>query len=231
MIATALTSDEDKKIDDDENINDDETVIEDGSLYSEEEEEEDDDDDDDSSGYETEDQLSDEDLENDGEIDDDTATKDGTVAFHSDDSVNDAVIDDLIAECDDNDTEDFQKLNSINYNEYIQKNHSELICHTIEEIHVLCQTTRNDDGIIIDSLHKTVPFLTKFEHTRIIGQRAKQIASGCMPLIDNIPDQLFDPVIIAELELKAKRIPFIIKRPIADRCEYWRLGDLEFIDY
>ena len=36
--------------------------------------------------------------------------------------------------------------------------------------------------------------------------------------------------VIAELELKAKKIPFIIRRPLPNRgSEYWRVSDLELI--
>ena len=41
-----------------------------------------------------------------------------------------------------------------------------------------------------------------------------------------------DSYIIAELELKEKKIPFIIRRPIPGwACEYWSLKDLEVIAY
>jgi DNA-directed RNA polymerase I, II, and III subunit RPABC2 len=78
-------------------------------------------------------------------------------------------------------------------------------------------------------LHRTVPFLTKYERTRIIGQRAKQINSGSKPFV-NVPQHIIDGYIIAELELKQKKIPFIIKRPIpGGGSEYWNVKDLELI--
>ena len=76
---------------------------------------------------------------------------------------------------------------------------------------------------------KTVPFLTKYERTRVLGQRAKQINSGDTPYLE-VPYDIIDGYLIAQLELKAKKIPFIICRPIPDgTAEYWRLSDLEII--
>jgi DNA-directed RNA polymerase I, II, and III subunit RPABC2 len=91
--------------------------------------------------------------------------------------------------------------------------------------------TKNSDGIIIDPLHRTIPFLTKYERARILGQRAKQIETGAKPLV-RVPENVVDGYIIAELELKEKKIPFIIRRPIpGGACEYWNLKDLEVIAY
>ena len=83
--------------------------------------------------------------------------------------------------------------------------------------------------IIIDNLHKTLPFLTKYETARILGQRAKQLNSGAKPFV-KIPPNVIDGYEIAKLELEEKKIPFIIKRPIPDgTCEYWNVSDLEVL--
>ena len=90
---------------------------------------------------------------------------------------------------------------------------------------------RDSSNIIIDPLHKTIPFLTKYERARILGQRAKQIETGARPFV-NVPENVIDSYVIAELELQQKRIPFIIRRPIpGGACEYWNLKDLEFISF
>jgi DNA-directed RNA polymerase I, II, and III subunit RPABC2 len=90
---------------------------------------------------------------------------------------------------------------------------------------------RNSDNIIVDPLHRTIPFLTKYEKARILGQRAKQIETGAKPLV-KLPENIIDSYVIAELELKEKKIPFIIKRPIpSGGFEYWYLKDLEMIGY
>lgn len=77
-----------------------------------------------------------------------------------------------------------------------------------------------------DSNHRTYPFLTNFEKTRIIGLRANQISKGSVPFI-SVPKHITDVRDIARLELEQKRLPFIIKRPLPDGTfEYWRLSDL-----
>ena len=84
---------------------------------------------------------------------------------------------------------------------------------------------------MIDAHHKTLPILTKYERTRIIGQRAKQINQGAKPYIQ-VPEGIIDGYIIAEMEVKAKKTPFIIQRPLPDgTIEFWKLEDLEQIDY
>jgi len=52
--------------------------------------------------------------------------------------------------------------------------------------------------------------MTKYEKTRILGQRATQISKGAPPLI-NIGN-LDDAMSIAEKELEEKKIPLKIKR-------------------
>jgi len=132
---------------------------------------------------------------------------------------------------DDDDEQYLQKFNSEIIKSHMSNFHPENIQHNYEEIMQLYVVTRNEDGIIIDPLHKTIPHLTKYERTRIIGQRSKQIETGSNPFI-KVPEHVIDSYIIAELELKAKKIPFIIRRPIPNGgCEYWKLDDLEIVDF
>ena len=78
------------------------------------------------------------------------------------------------------------------------------------------------------SKNKTRPVLTKFEHTMMIGKRAMQLASGAHPLIEVRADM--DNVLeIAEEELRQKKIPFMIRRPIGNHYEYWRIDDLQIL--
>ena len=90
---------------------------------------------------------------------------------------------------------------------------------------------RDINNIIIDPLHKTIPFLTKYEKARVLGQRAKQIESGAKPFV-SVPENIIDGYIIAELELQQKKIPFIIRRPLPGGAfEYWSLKELEVINF
>jgi len=137
-------------------------------------------------------------------------------------------------EYEDDDYEDesyLQKFENHYIKNYITEFHPECLNNNYDEISQLSIVVRNSDGIIIDPLHKTLPYLTKYEKARIIGQRAKQIETGTKPLV-KVPENIIDGYIIAELELKEKKIPFIIRRPIPNgSCEYWHLKDLEFINF
>jgi DNA-directed RNA polymerase I, II, and III subunit RPABC2 len=105
--------------------------------------------------------------------------------------------------------------------------HPETRVHNYEEIKQLAKVTRNKNGIIVDELHKTIPILTKYERTRILGQRAKQIESGGGTLVQ-VPPNVIDSYLIAKLELEQKKIPFIIRRPLPNGgMEYWYVSDLE----
>jgi DNA-directed RNA polymerase I, II, and III subunit RPABC2 len=124
-----------------------------------------------------------------------------------------------------------EKFDSDLVKNYIEEFHPECLSHNYDEISKLSNVVRNSDGIIIDPFHRTIPYLTKYEKTRILGQRAKQIETGSRPFI-KVPENIVDSHIIAELELKEKKIPFIIKRPIpGGGCEYWNLKDLEIIAF
>jgi DNA-directed RNA polymerase subunit K/omega len=119
---------------------------------------------------------------------------------------------------------------AINEN-YVLDFHPESITHNYDEILTMTKVTRDKDGIIIDKLHRTIPYLTKYEKSRILGQRAKQINSGATPFV-KVPEKVIDGYVIAELELKEKQIPFIIRRPLPNGgSEYWSIKDLENISF
>uniref|UniRef100_A0A6C0IGG7 Uncharacterized protein n=1 Tax=viral metagenome TaxID=1070528 RepID=A0A6C0IGG7_9ZZZZ len=81
-------------------------------------------------------------------------------------------------------------------------------------------------GTKADNNHRTYPFLTKFERTKIIGLRANQLSKGAAAFIA-VPKHITDVRDIARLELDQKRLPYIIKRPLPNGLfEYWRLADL-----
>jgi len=77
-----------------------------------------------------------------------------------------------------------------------------------------------------DPAHTSLPFLTVYEKTKVLGTRANQIADGARPFVV-VPEHMSDPLEIAKLELEQRRLPYIIKRPMPDGTfEYWRLSDL-----
>jgi DNA-directed RNA polymerase I, II, and III subunit RPABC2 len=132
---------------------------------------------------------------------------------------------------DENSEQYLQKFDQTINENYVLNYHPETVLHNYDEISAMTNVTRNSDGIIIDKLHRTIPYLTKYEKARILGQRAKQINAGAYPLV-KVPENVIDGLIIAELELKQKRIPFIIRRPLPNGgSEYWKVKDLEDISF
>jgi len=123
-----------------------------------------------------------------------------------------------------------QKLDEETNKNFIVSEHPESIPHNYDEIRGLSKITRNKKGVIIDKLHRTIPILTKFEKTRVLGVRSKQINDGAKPFV-KVPSDIIDGYTIAQIELKQKKIPFIIKRPLPNGgCEYWNIKDLEIIN-
>lgn len=127
-----------------------------------------------------------------------------------------------------NDSIDFlQKFNEESKDDYIVNNHFELLNKNLDEIKKLSQITRDNNNNIIDEFHRTLPILTKYEKTKILGIRLKQLNNGSQPFI-NINESIIDNNIIALQELENKKLPFIIVRPLPNRTfEYWKLKDLE----
>ena len=113
--------------------------------------------------------------------------------------------------------------------DYIKVYHPEELQLSFEEIHNLSLVTRNDKGIIIDDNHKTYPVLSKYEKAKIIGIRVNQLNCGANAFVSE-QNLNIDKVLVVERELKEKKLPFIIKRPIPNgKFEYWNVNDLEFI--
>jgi len=147
----------------------------------------------------------------------------GSVSEYDDDD------DDDDDDHDDDDENHLQKFDSESKKNYIASFHPESLSYNNEETESMSRVTRNDAGIIIDPFHKTLPFLTKYEKTRILGIRTKQLNEGAKPYIDVNPT-IIDGYIIAQLELEHKKLPFIIRRPMPNgSSELWRLQDLEII--
>ena len=123
-----------------------------------------------------------------------------------------------------------QKISKDFHTDYIIKNHSHYLNNNIEEIRKLSSVIRNKDNIIIDDFHKTIPFLSKYEKTKIIGLRVKQLNNNAKPYISINEESILDNYLIANRELIEKKLPFIIQRPLPNNTfEYWKLIDLDII--
>lgn len=153
----------------------------------------------------------------------------------SSDDVNDETLGDA-EDDDDDDAEEsrYRKINQDFRRNYITETHPETSTHTEDEIHALAKVVRNKLGTIVDPLHRTVPILTKYEKTRVLGIRTKQLNNGAEPFISSkiniTPDKIIDGYPIALKELEEKKLPFIIRRPLpGGGVEYWYLQDLEVL--
>lgn len=122
----------------------------------------------------------------------------------------------------------FKKFEKTSKMDYIKRAHPEQISHNSDEVVKLSRITRINN-CIVDPFHRSIPILSKYEKTQILGQRSVQIENGATPFI-HVPDNIINSHIIAEMELAQKKIPFIIRRPMNDgTCEYWKISDLEVL--
>lgn len=131
------------------------------------------------------------------------------------------------SDSDSGDEDEFKKLE--HSRNLLADTHKNLQSINYIEVEQLSKITRDENNRIIDENHRTVPILSKYERTKILGVRTKQINSGAKPFI-NTEEMIIDGYTIAERELLEKKIPFIIKRPISNnKFEYWKLEDLEIV--
>ena len=92
-----------------------------------------------------------------------------------------------------------------------------------EVYHDYHDVLKNYDTIKLNNT--TNPVLNKYEKTKVIGVRAQQLSLGAKPMIK--PDSHTQDVVeIAEQELIQKKIPFLIKRKVGNKFEYWKIEDL-----
>jgi DNA-directed RNA polymerase I, II, and III subunit RPABC2 len=130
---------------------------------------------------------------------------------------------------DDNGEQYLQKLDNSVREQTIANHHPELIINNYDEVEALSVVVRDERGVVIDPLHRTLPFLSKYERTRVLGERAKQINDGAKAFVEIDPG-VIDGYLIALAELEQKKIPFIIRRPLSNGAsEYWKLRDLEVL--
>lgn len=174
-----------------------------------------------------------EDEEDDEDEDEDDEPNDDGIEGEQEEKEN-SLLDYGLNEYDDEDEEEdenyLQKINKTTRENIIAEHHPELIGISEEEVETLCQIVRNTDGVIIDPFHRTLPFITKYEKARILGERAKQLNAGATAFIEFDPS-IIDGYLIALKEFEQKKIPFIVQRPLpGGGCEFWRLADLEIID-
>jgi len=149
--------------------------------------------------------------------------------------IDDVSVRDIESEADSEEEEEFDNTHLQKFQEnmnmsFLEKMHPETRSINYDEMVALAKTVRDKTGRIIDPLHKTMPFLTKYERARVIGARAEQIDHGGEPFIP-LEESIINGRTIALLEFEARKIPFILARPLPNgSTEYWHLHDLEVLD-
>ena len=189
---------------------------------NEEDEDDDEDDDDDEDENDHDDEVNiDVDEDFDAENEDFEAKMDiGPIDFSGDSDEDEEEVDDK---------NHLQKFDEAEHLSVLSQHHPELIMQNNHEVDELCVVLRNADGIIDDPRHKTVPFITKYERAKLLGERAKQINAGATPFVE-VNQDIVDGYLIALSEFEQKKIPMIIRRPLPNNhSEYWRLEDLEIL--
>lgn len=166
-----------------------------------------------------------EEEEEEEDFDQDEKYENQNIEFSNDDEDEDDDEDDD----ENNDDNYLQKFNESLKTNVIAEHHPELIIQNFHEVDALCTIVRNADGIIIDPLHKTLPFITKYEKAKVLGERAKQLNSGAEAFVE-MGDEIIDGYLIAMAEFEQKKIPMIVRRPLPNGgSEFWRLADLEVL--
>ena len=123
---------------------------------------------------------------------------------------------------------DIEKFNTEYKTNVLNNHHNECLPVSKDEVDKLIIVHRNSDNIIIDQFHKTIPILTKYEKTKLLGLRVVQLNNNANPYFS--ANQHMSSIEIANREIELKLIPLIIKRPLSNnKFEYWKLKDLEIL--
>jgi DNA-directed RNA polymerase I, II, and III subunit RPABC2 len=82
------------------------------------------------------------------------------------------------------------------------------------------------------SSYISLPWMTKYEFDQVIGLRTMHLSKGAVPLVDVDADHQVKSNTelrkIAIEELKNKRLPYLVKRPLPNgKAEYWPVAKLE----
>ncbi len=111
---------------------------------------------------------------------------------------------DIDSDDDDDDENYLQKFDETIQQQIITDYHPELKYHNHDEVNNLSTVVRNEYGVIIDPLHQSVPFITRYEKAKILGERAKQLSSGAKPFVE-VEDNIIDEYLIALKEFNEKK--------------------------
>ena len=112
-----------------------------------------------------------------------------------------------------------ESLTNINNETELTENNED---DTINELYYESETT---EVIVNDKDRITLPRLSKYERTRILSERTRQIAEGAKVLIRT--NKKISPYELALLELKHNVLPFkVIRKRPDNKIEIWKLNEL-----
>ena len=155
------------------------------------------------------------------------------ISIKTDNFINNDELDAISSDETDSDDEYEENMNKLEQDinkDMIFSYHPETKQINFKELITLSKVARNKQGHIIDPLHTTIPFLTRYEKAKILGLRAKQINHGSKPFVE-INRNIIDGHTIALMELVQNKIPFIIRRPLPNGgSEYWKISDLKHLE-
>ena len=105
--------------------------------------------------------------------------------------------------------------------------------HPVKKNNVLSTELFNDEELDYRTIlmnydftkNITKPKITKYEKALLVGKRAKQLEEGANANVKVLAGQSM--IDVAEEELRQRLMPFMIKRPIGNLYEYWRIKDME----
>ena len=100
------------------------------------------------------------------------------ISIKTDNFINNDELDAISSDETDSDDEYEENMNKLEQDinkDMIFSYHPETKQINFKELITLSKVARNKQGHIIDPLHTTIPFLTRFEKAKILGLRAKQI--------------------------------------------------------
>ena len=83
---------------------------------------------------------------------------------------------------------------------------------------------------ICDKPRVTLPYMTKYEKTRLLCIRAQQLSNGAVPLISVSHEKKNDIDYIVREELKQNKLPLIIRRYLPNGTfEDWKASELHML--
>jgi DNA-directed RNA polymerase I, II, and III subunit RPABC2 len=122
-----------------------------------------------------------------------------------------------------NEDDDLFNDDAINDDEFVNEEEAQIL-----DPHMKVMSYNQIVNHIAKTPKKTFPFLTKYEKTRIIGVRMEQLSRGSKPNINT--KGMTSIREIAEEELRQRKTPFIIMRPLPNgQFEYWKIEEFEKI--